>query len=107
MAKRKTPKAEKIVDLTPKAEKVTEEQLNKIQNIVDRINRTQMDIGQLESRKHQALHYIAGVNDELTVMQNELNEQYGTFDVNIQTGEINYSPENPNTPENGETNKKD
>ncbi len=38
MAKRKTPKAEKIVDLTPKAEKVTEEQLNKIQNIVDRIN---------------------------------------------------------------------
>ena len=107
MAKRKTPKAEKIVDLTPKAEKVTEEQLNKIQNIVDRINRTQMDIGQLESRKHQALHYIAGVNDELTVMQNELNEQYGTFDVNIQTGEIAPLNSEPKLEENGEVNKED
>ena len=101
MAKRKTPKAEKVIDLTPKAENVTEEQIKKIQGIVDRINRTQMDIGQLESRKHQALHYMAGVNDELSLIQNELNEQYGTFDIDIQTGTINYPPEN------GETDKKD
>ena len=101
MAKRKTPKAEKIVDLKPKAEKVTDEQIKKIQGIVDRINRTQMDIGQLESRKHQALHYMAGVNDELSLMQNELNEQYGTFDIDIQTGKIIYPPDN------GETDKKD
>ena len=101
MAKRKTPKAEKVIDLTPKAENVTEEQLKKIQSAVDRINRTQMDIGQLEARKHQALHFIAGVNDELTLLQNELNEQYGTFDVDIQSGKINYPPDN------GETNKKD
>ena len=107
MAKRKTPKTEKVIDLTPKAENVTKEQLEKIQGIVDRINRTQMDIGQLESRKHQALHYIAGVNDELGLIQNELQEQYGTFDVDIQTGKINYPPENPNQPENGETDKKD
>ena len=101
MAKRKTPKAEKVIDLTPKAENVTEEQLKKIQSAVDRINRTQMDIGQMEARKHQALHFIAGVNDELTLIQNELNEQYGTFDVDIQSGKINYPPDN------GETNKKD
>ena len=107
MAKRKTPKAEKVIDLTPKVENVTEEQLKKIQGIVDRINRTQMDVGQLESRKHQALHYMAKVNDELGLMQNELNEQYGTFDVDIQTGKINYPPENPNAPDNGETDKKD
>ena len=107
MAKRKTPKAEKVIDLAPKAENVTEEQLKKIQGIVDRINRTQLDIGQLESRKHQALHYIANVNDELAATQNELKEQYGTFDVDIQTGQINYPPENPNAPENGETDKKD
>ena len=101
MAKRKTPKTEKVIDLTPKAENVTEEQLKKIQGIVDRINRTQMDIGQLESRKHQALHYMAGINDELGLMQNELNEQYGTFDIDIQTGTINYPKEN------GETNTED
>ena len=101
MAKRKTPKAEKVIDLTPKAENVTEEQLKKIQSIVDRINRTQMDIGNLETRKHQALHFIAGVNDELNLIQNELNEQYGTFDIDIQTGVINYPQDN------GETDKKD
>ena len=98
MAKTKT---EKVVDLKPKAEKVTDEKLKKIQGTVDKINHTQMNIGQLETRKHQALHYIAGVNDELALLQSELKEQYGTNDINIQDGTINYPPEN------GETDKKD
>ena len=97
----KTKKKEKIVDLKPKAEKVTKEQLEKIQNIVDRINNAQMNIGQLESRKHQLLHMIAGVNDELHLLQNELEKEYGTNDVNIQDGTINYPKEN------GEVNEKD
>ena len=94
-------KKEETVDLNPKAEKVTEAQLSKIQNIVDNINRSQMEIGQLEARKHQILHYIAGVNEQLTLIQNELQEQYGTNDVNIQDGTINYPKEN------GEADKKD
>ena len=101
MAKTKKAKKEDNVDLTPKPEKVTDEQLGKIQNIVDRINQTHMNIGQLEARKHQALHYIAGANDELTLLQNELHEQYGTHDINIKDGIINYPPEN------GEADKKD
>ena len=90
MAKRKTPKAEKVVDLAPKAEKVTTEQLQKIRSIVDRINSTQLNIGQLEARKHQLLHQIAGTNDELALIQNELQEQYGTNDISIMDGTINY-----------------
>ena len=50
-------KKEKVVDLKP--EKVTDEQLKKIQGLVDRINNAQMSIGQLETRKHQALHFLA------------------------------------------------
>ena len=100
MAKTKE-KKEKLVDLKPKAEKVTKEQLEKIQSIVDRINQAQMNIGQLESRKHQLLHMIAGVNDELVLLQGELEKEYGTNDVNIQDGTINYPKEN------GEVNKKD
>ena len=84
-----------------KAEKVTEEQLQKIQTIVSKINQTQMDIGALEARKHQALHFIAGLNDELTLLQTELKTEYGTDDVDIQTGTINYPKEN------GEADKKD
>ena len=73
-----------------KPEKVTEEKLSKIQKLVDTINRAQMDIGALESRKHQALHFLAGTNDELQLMQDELMKEYGTNDVNIQDGVINY-----------------
>jgi len=94
-------KKEKVVDLKPKAEKVTDKQLEKIQSTINSINQTQMEIGQLEARKHQALHYIAGLNDELTLLQTELKKDYGTDDVNIQTGIINYPKEN------GEADKKD
>ena len=94
-------KKEKVVDLKQKAEKVTEKQLTQIQSIVDRINNAQMNIGQLEARKHQLLHGIAGTNDELAVLQDELEREYGTNDVNIQDGTINYPKEN------GEADKKD
>ena len=80
-----------------KPEKVTDEQLKNIQTIVDRINNAQMNIGQLEARKHQILHIIAGTNDELTLMQESLQKEYGTNDINIKDGTINY-------PENGEVN---
>ena len=94
-------KKEKVVDLKQKAEKVTEKQLTQIQSVVDRINNAQMNIVQLEARKHQILHMIAGTNDELALLQDELQQEYGTNDVNIETGEINYPKEN------GEVNKKD
>ena len=85
----------KIKELkTEKPEKVSEAQLSRIKNIVDRINNAQMNIGQLEARKHQVLHMIAGTNDELTLLQSKLQEEYGTNDVNIQDGTINYPAEN-------------
>ena len=67
MAKRKTAKAEKIVDLKPKAEKITAEELEKVQNIVNAMNRGQLDLGILETRKHQLLHSIMSVQDQLTI----------------------------------------
>ena len=73
-----------------KPESISKEQLDKVQSVVNRINQAQMDIGQLESRKHQALHYIAGINDELTLLQEELKKEYGTDDINIKDGTINY-----------------
>ena len=99
MAKRKTQKSEKIVDLKPKAEKISEKQLTKVQDVINRINRGQLELGIMETRKHSILHSIARVQDELTLLQEEFKKEYGTYDVNIQDGSINY-------PENGEVNKK-
>ena len=101
MAKRKTPKAEKVIDLTPKPEKITDEQLKKVQETVNNLNRSQIEIGQMESRKHEMLHGVAGLRDDLAKLQTEFQKDYGTFDVNIEDGTINYPQEN------GEADKKD
>ena len=93
MAKRKTAKAEKIVDLKPKAEKITAEELEKVQNIVNAMNRGQLDLGILETRKHQLLHSIMSVQDQLTMMQADFEKEYGTFDINVQDGTINWPEE--------------
>ena len=94
-------KKEKVVDLKPKAEKITDEQLKKVQETVNNINRYQLEIGTMEVKKHQFMHSVAELKDELVVLQDEFQKEYGTFDINIQDGTINYPKEN------GEANKKD
>jgi beta-galactosidase beta subunit len=84
-----------------KPEKVTDDQLKKVQETVNNINRAQLEIGSMEIRKHEVMHNIAGLRDELTLLQAEFEKDYGTFDINIQDGVINYPKEN------GEANKKD
>ena len=77
-----------------KPEKITDEQLEKVQNTVNSINRAQLEIGSIELKKHEMMHNIAGLRDELTLLQAEFEKDYGTFDINIQDGVINYPKEN-------------
>ena len=93
-------KEKEIVDLTPKPEKVTDDQLKRMKDIVNKINQSQMEVGVIESRKHNIMHYMNSVQDELTRLTGEFESEYGTSDVNIQDGTIRY-------PENGEADKKD
>ena len=83
-----------------KPEKITDEQLKKVQDTVNSLNRSQLEIGSIEIKKHEMMHQVAGLRDSLTVLQSEFEKEYGTFDINIQDGVINY-------PENGEVNKED
>ena len=62
--------------------------------IRDSINRAQLEIGSVELKKHEMMHQIAGLKDELTLLQDEFVKDYGTFDINIQDGIINYPKEN-------------
>ena len=98
MAKTKT-KKEELVDLKP--EKVTDVQLKKIQDVLSHINTLQMEIGMMETRKAYIIRTINNSQDQLGVVQKELEKDYGTTDIDIQTGVIKY-PE-----ENGEADKKD
>jgi hypothetical protein len=92
-------KKEEVIDLKP--EKITDEQLKEIQGVIDSINRAQLDMGILETKKHHLLHVIAGHQDTLSKKQTEFEKEYGTADINIQDGTINYAKEN------GEVNKED
>ena len=73
-----------------KAKKITNDELNKVQSIINNINRAQLEIGTFESKKHNILHHITMLQEELSKMQVEFKKNYGTDDVNIQDGTINY-----------------
>tara|TARA_Y100001963_G_scaffold53010_1_gene74277 strand:- start:155 stop:451 length:297 start_codon:yes stop_codon:yes gene_type:complete len=98
MAKTKT-KKEEIIDLKP--EKISEEQLNKVQSVINDINRAQIEIGTIETKKHNMLHQISLLQEKIGEMQVEFEKEYGTADINIKDGTINYPKEN------GEADKKD
>ena len=78
-----------------RAASIKDAQLQKVQQIVNMMNRGQMDLGMLETRKHKLLHDVAAIQDQLAVMQGEFEKEYGTYDINIQDGTINYKEDEP------------
>ena len=84
-------KKEKVVDLKPTS--ITEEQLKSVQEVVSNINNIHMECGRLEARKHALLHGLAQHQETLAKLQKDLEDEYGTVNVNIETGEIAYDVE--------------
>ena len=84
MAKRKTKKAEKLT-------KISNEHLNKMQGIINNLNRAQIEVGSIETQKHALLHQVTSIQEDLRTMQSELKKEYGTDNINIHTGEINHN----------------
>ena len=84
-----------------KPEKVTDEQLKKVQELINEINRSQMELGQIETRKHAMLHHVSTLQEGVGAIKDEFEKEYGTADIDIQSGTINYPKEN------GEVNKED
>jgi len=98
MAKGTNAKIKELKGIKP--EKITDEQLAKVQEAVNSINRAQLEIGSMELKKHEMTHQIVSLREGLVLLQVEFEKDYGTFDIDIQTGKINYK-------ENGEADKKD
>ena len=92
-------KKNKTVDLKPKAEKISEEQLQELQDVVNAVNRVKLDIGTLEAQKHSMWHTLTKVNEKISEIQKNFQKEYGTYDVSIVDGTINYND--------GQTDKKD
>jgi len=98
MAKGTNAKIKELKGIKP--ERITDEQLDSIQKLINDINRGQLEVGAMELQKHENMHRISLLRGKLEKLQDGLEEQYGTIDINIKDGTINY-------PENGEADKKD
>ena len=83
-------KKEKTVELKPKLDKISDEHLKDLQEKVNVINNIQFKIGQLEGQKHNLLHELGLSQKKIVDIQQTLQEEYGTFDVNIADGTINW-----------------
>ena len=66
--------------------KIIEEELTKIQDQQTLLNAILHEIGILESSKHALLHKIAGVNEEVEELKNELEKEYGPVNINVDDG---------------------
>jgi len=90
----------KVSKRLSKPEKVTNEELNKIQNLISTANKAQVDLGSIEIQKHNILHQVEAMQGAITVFRDEMKKTYGTDDIDIQSGVINYNKDE-------QTNKKD
>ena len=73
-----------------KPSKITNEELNQVQSVINDMNRAQLEIGSIETKKHSLLHHISLLQEKLSEMQINFEKIYGTADINIQDGTINH-----------------
>ena len=83
-------KKEKTVDLKPRAEKISQEHLEALQKVVNNINSIQFNVGKLEAQKFNLMNQLGNTQARISAFQSVLTEKYGTFDVNIEDGTINW-----------------
>ena len=67
--------------------KITDEQLDKLHKQQTALNSLLNKIGIVESNKHALLHELAGVNKEVEEFKAELEKEYGSVNINLETGE--------------------
>ena len=81
---------EKLVDLKSKVDKISDEHLKEMQDIVNAINSIQFNIGKIEGQKHSLLHELVVSQKKILDLQSTFSKEYGSFDINIMDGTINY-----------------
>ena len=86
-------KKEKTVELKPRVDKISKAHLTDLQKTVNSINGIQFNIGKIEAQKHQLLHGLTEAQNGVKKLQDMLVEQYGTYDVNLDDGTINWPKE--------------
>ena len=66
--------------------KIKEDELKELQGRVNIINQGQLQIGQLETQKHNMLHELATSQTVSKEIQDKLEKEYGKVSINIVDG---------------------
>tara|TARA_R110002050_G_scaffold43732_2_gene104593 strand:+ start:888 stop:1217 length:330 start_codon:yes stop_codon:yes gene_type:complete len=90
-----------------KPEKINEQELAQLQAALKTIDSLTGEVGGIEVRKHSLLRAMENVHSRLEAQRIRIKEEYGTDNINLQTGEITYTDSSNTTKENGEVNKED
>ena len=72
--------------MSEKELKITEEQLKKVQAQVKVRTQLIADIGAVEAQKHELLHALNNVMQKTKETADELEEEYGKININIEDG---------------------
>ena len=103
--KKKDSTSAMIKKLTGKRpEKINEQQLARLQASVKTVDQLTHEVGQIEVRKHALMRAMETVQTRIEATRVELKDEYGTDNINLQDGVINYES---NSNENGKVDKKD
>ena len=68
------------------ANSITAEELKTIQEQQGELTQLLNQIGQLEANKHSLLHKIAGINEGIEDTKKQLEEKYGSININLEDG---------------------
>ena len=68
--------------------KIKDEELTKLQALVNQINQAQLELGQTEARKFDLIALMPALRKDLETFQKELEEEYGKVSININDGTI-------------------
>ena len=72
--------------MSKKEMKITEEQLQKVQAQVKVRGQLISDIGAVEAQKHDLLHALNNVMQKTKQTADELEEEYGKININLEDG---------------------
>ena len=66
--------------------KVSEEELKIAVKHQEDLQKTILDIGVIETRKHAILHKVAEINSEIEDFKKKLEDKYGHVNINLENG---------------------
>ena len=70
------------------SKKITKEELTTLKEAVDKLNQKQLQLGLIETQKHEILHLFAVLQDDLLKVRKDLEQTYGKVNISVADGTI-------------------